>query len=65
MSQRQQTNRRFFCELCKVTLPYTKLDINDHNRSSRHVKNKEKDLDYKHNKAKMAKMTNQEKYEYH
>ncbi len=58
------SHRRFFCEVCKVTMDYTRNAIQDHNNSVRHKKLKKSELDTSHMKAKMLKMTPKEKFEY-
>lgn len=39
-----ENNRKKWCEVCKMLIPYTRAAIQDHERTAKHKKNKEIDL---------------------
>lgn len=48
--------RKFWCDTCKLFIEYTKLSIDQHNRSKNHLRLVNRDIEYKSQKAKFLKM---------
>lgn len=48
--------RKFWCETCKIFIEYTKLGIDQHQRSKNHLRLVNQDLEYKNQKAKFQKL---------
>jgi len=48
--------RKFWCETCKIFIEYTKLSIDQHQRSKNHLRLINRDIEYKSQKAKFQKM---------
>jgi hypothetical protein len=55
--------RQHYCELCHIYVPYSKVDIQNHETSQRHKQNKEKHLNNLNKQARSKRIEEEKKIE--